>query len=143
MAKPIIKRALFVMQSDTINQWHQLINDGDATGLDNILADNVVFHSPVVHTPQEGKALTTMYLAAAFEVLAGDKFSYVRELVTDNDAVLEFNTEIDGVHINGVDLIRWNDTGKIVDFKVMVRPLKAVTMLQQKMFEMLQKTQGG
>ncbi|MGI9285615.1 MAG: nuclear transport factor 2 family protein [Pseudomonadales bacterium] len=132
-----------MMQSDTINQWHKLISESDATGLDSILADNVVFHSPVVHTPQEGKAITTMYLAAAFEVLAGDKFSYVREVIAENDAVLEFVTEIDGVHINGVDLIRWNDDGKIVDFKVMVRPLKAVTTLQQKMFEMLQTMQKG
>ena len=131
------------MQSDTINQWHQLISDSDVTGLDNILADDVVFHSPVVHTPQEGKAITTMYLAAAFEVLTGDKFSYVREVIAENDAVLEFITEIDGVHINGVDLIRWNDAGKIIDFKVMVRPLKAMTMLQQKMFEILEKMQGG
>ncbi len=131
------------MQSDTINQWHQLISDSDVTGLDNILADDVVFHSPVVHTPQEGKAITTMYLAAAFEVLTGDKFSYVREVIAENDAVLEFVTEIDGVHINGVDLIRWNDAGKIIDFKVMVRPLKAMTILQQKMFEILEKMQGG
>lgn len=131
------------MQSDTINQWHQLISNGDAAGLDNILADEVVFHSPVVHTPQEGKAITTMYLAAAFEVLAGDKFSYVREVVGESDAVLEFVTEIDGIHVNGVDLIRWNDAGKIVDFKVMVRPLKAITTLQQKMFEMLQQMQAG
>ena len=130
------------MQSATIDQWHQLIKNSDAAGLDNILAEDVVFHSPVVHTPQEGKAITTLYLAAAFEVLAGDKFSYVREVIAENDAVLEFVTEIDGVHINGVDLIRWNDAGKIIDFKVMVRPLKAVTMLQQKMFEMLQKMQS-
>lgn len=130
------------MQSETIKQWHRLIEEGDPTGLDNILADEVVFHSPVVHTPQEGKAITTLYLAAAFEVLAGDKFSYVRELIAENDAILEFVTEIDGVHINGVDLIRWNDAGKIVDFKVMVRPLKAVTMLQEKMFAMLQKMQS-
>jgi DNA-dependent RNA polymerase auxiliary subunit epsilon len=95
-----------------------------------------------VHTPQEGKPITTLYLTAAFEVLAGDQFSYVREVIAENDAVLEFVTEIDGVHINGVDLIRWNDAGKIVDFKVMVRPLKAVTMLQEKMFAMLQKMQS-
>lgn len=130
------------MQSETIKQWHRIVSAGDSAGLNALLADEVVFHSPVVHTPQEGKAITIRYLSAAFAVLKSDTFRYVREVVAGKDAVLEFETEIDAVHINGVDLIRWNDAGKIVDFKVMVRPLKAVTMLQQKMFAMLQQMPG-
>ncbi|HWS25112.1 MAG TPA: nuclear transport factor 2 family protein [Xanthomonadales bacterium] len=126
------------MNSNPLDQWHQLVRERNPRGLDALLADEVVFHSPVVHTPQVGKALTRMYLMAAFKVLAGPAFHYVREVVGSHDAVLEFQTEIDGVHINGVDMMRWNDAGQIVDFKVMVRPLKAITALQQQMAALLQ-----
>ncbi|MCX7891514.1 MAG: nuclear transport factor 2 family protein [Burkholderiales bacterium] len=126
------------MKTDTLATWHRLIAERDVRGLDAILADDAVFHSPVVHTPQAGKALTRMYLAAAFAVLANESFRYLREIVGARDAVLEFQTEVEGVVINGVDLIRWNDEGKIVDFKVMVRPLKAINLLHQKMAAMLQ-----
>lgn len=126
------------MKIDTLATWHRLIAERDVRGLDAILADDAVFHSPVVHTPQAGKALTRMYLAAAFAVLANESFRYLREIVGERDAVLEFQTEVEGVVINGVDLIRWNDEGKIVDFKVMVRPLKAINLLHQKMAAMLQ-----
>ena len=125
------------MAIDPIAQWHQIVARRDAKGLDALLAEEVVFHSPVVHTPQTGKALVTRYLAAALEVLGGGGFRYVRELRGASDAVLEFVTEIDGIHINGVDLIRWDDAGRIVDFKVMLRPLKAVNMVHQKMAELL------
>lgn len=126
------------MTSNPLEQWHRLVGNRDPRGLDALLADEVVFHSPVVHTPQVGKALTTMYLMAAFKVLAGPGFRYVREVVGQHDAVLEFETTIDGVHINGVDMMRWNDAGQIVDFKVMVRPLKAINVLQQQMAALLQ-----
>lgn len=105
----------------------------DRAGLERLLADEVTFHSPVVHTPQRGKAITAAYLAAALQVLGNDSFRYVREVVGERDAVLEFEVELDGVHVNGVDLIRWDEAGRIVDFKVMVRPLKAVNALHQKM----------
>lgn len=125
------------MQSNTIDRWHQLIESKDPSGLSDILADDVVFHSPVVHTPQEGKTITTMYLTAAFHVLIQGEFSYLREVISGNNAVLEFETELNGIHINGVDMIQWNDEGKICDFKVMIRPLKAVNMLHQMMGAML------
>ncbi len=129
------------MKIDTLATWHRLIEERDVRGLDAILAEDAVFHSPVVHTPQAGKALTRMYLAAAFAVLANDSFRYLREIVGERDAVLEFQTEVEGIVINGVDLIRWNDEGEIVDFKVMVRPLKAINLLHQKMAAMLQAQQ--
>jgi hypothetical protein len=119
--------------------WHALVQQRDAAALPALLAEDVVFHSPVVHTPQRGKALTVMYLTGALHVLNNQHFRYEREVVGPHDAVLEFVTEVDGVVINGVDLIRWNDAGLITDFKVMVRPLKAMNMLQLKMGEMLQR----
>ena len=109
----------------------------DASRIPNLLADEVVFYSPVVHTPQVGKAITTMYLAAAVHVFGNDSFRYVREVVGENDAVLEFETKIDGIVVNGVDMICWNDEGKITEFKVMVRPLKAINLIHTKMGEML------
>ena len=122
-----------------VQAWHQLIQDRNVAGLDDVLADDAVFHSPIVHTPQEGKALTKLYLTGAFQVLDSTNFRYVREVVSGDHAVLEFVTEVDGITVNGVDMIQWNADGKIVDFKVMIRPLKAVHLLHQKMAEMLQK----
>ncbi|MBL0085721.1 MAG: nuclear transport factor 2 family protein [Ideonella sp.] len=122
-----------------IDAWHEVVRSRDMAKLNALLADDVVFHSPVVHTPQRGKAITSLYLAGAMHVLNSEHFRYEREIVGEHDALLEFVTELDGLLINGVDLIRWNEAGQIVDFKVMVRPLKAVNMVHQKMGEMLQR----
>ncbi len=122
-----------------LRDWHQVVQSRDVVTLDRLLADDVVFHSPVVHTPQLGKAITSQYLKAAMLVLGGPGFQYVREVWSETDAVLEFVTEIDGITINGIDMIRWNNEAKIIDFKVMVRPLKAVNLLHQKMAEMLKR----
>ena len=125
------------MANSPIEAWHRLIDDRNAAALDDILADDAVFHSPVVHTPQNGKPLVKMYLSAAIMVLGNSEFSYVREVVGDSDAVLEFTSEVSGIRINGVDIIHWNADGKIDDFKVMIRPLKAVNLLHGLMKEML------
>ena len=127
------------MIENTIATWHKLVETRDAAGLDNILDENVVFHSPVVHTPQVGKPITTLYLTAALHVLNNETFKYLREVVSGNNAVLEFLTVIDGISINGVDMITWNEDGRIIDFKVMLRPLKAVNLVHKMMGEMLQK----
>ncbi|MEN6508445.1 MAG: nuclear transport factor 2 family protein [Smithella sp.] len=127
------------MIENTIDAWHKVIESKSAAGLDNILAENVVFHSPVVHTPQAGKPLTTLYLAAALHVFNNDTFKYLREVISGNNAVLEFQTIIDGITVNGVDMITWGDDGRIVDFKVMIRPLKAINLIHNMMGEMLQK----
>jgi hypothetical protein len=126
------------MSIDAIEAWHQILKQRNVRGLDALLDDNAVFHSPVVHTPQVGKAITRKYLAAAFHVFFNDTFRYVRELRSEHDAVLEFELELDGIHINGVDMIKWNEAGRITEFKVMLRPLKAVNLIHQKMVAMLQ-----
>jgi len=127
------------MISNTMEVWHKLVETRDAAALDHILADNVVFHSPVVHTPQEGKPITRLYLTAALHVLNNDTFKYLREVISGNQAVLEFQTVIDGITINGVDMIAWGEDGRITDFKVMLRPLKAVNLVHRMMGDMLQK----
>ena len=127
------------MIHNTLSAWHALINTRDAKGLDDILADDVVFYSPVVHTPQRGKLITTLYLTAALHVFVNDTFHYVREVASGNHAVLEFMTVIDGITVNGVDMMTWGDDGRITEFKVMVRPLKAINLIHKMMGEMLEK----
>ena len=131
------------MANSPIEAWHRLIDDRNAAALDDILADDAVFHSPVVHTPQKGKPLVKMYLSAAIMVLGNSEFSYVREVLGDSDAVLEFTSEVSGIHINGVDIIHWNADGQIDDFKVMIRPLKAVNLLHGMMKQMLGQMDPG
>lgn len=121
-----------------ITAWHDFMSQGsDPAALKAMLAEDAVFHSPVVHSPQIGKDKVFAYLFAASLVLGGDNFRYVRELVDGQQAMLEFSCEVDGIHINGVDIIRWNDDGLIDDFKVMVRPLKAINKVWEKMAAML------
>jgi hypothetical protein len=123
--------------------WHAYMESGgDAGLLGALVADDAVFHSPVVHSPQAGKAKVMLYLLSAAKVLGNDSFTYVREIVEANDALLEFTCEIDGIHVNGIDLIRFDDAGKIIDFKVMVRPVKAVNKLWEMMAAQLQAAAG-
>lgn len=126
------------MAIDTLSTWHRLVKTRDVAGLDALLADDAVFLSPVVHRPQVGKAITRQYLAAAFQVFFNESFRYVRELQGPTDAVLEFELELDGIAINGVDMMKWNAEGRITEFKVMLRPLKAVNLIHQKMAAQLQ-----
>lgn len=122
-----------------LRAWHAVVAMPTAAALDALLAPDVVFHSPIVHTPQRGPALAKLYLMGAFRVLAADRpFRYVREIVGPSDALLEFETEIDGIRVNGVDLIRFDETAKIVEFKVMLRPLKAIQVVQAQMARMLE-----
>ena len=125
------------MNPHAIETWHGLVEANDPSGLDDLLADDVVFISPVVHTPQHGKAIAKAYLSAAFQVFFNPSFRYVREILGPSDAMLEFETEIDGVLVNGVDLIKWNDANQIIEFKVMLRPLKAVNLIHERMGAML------
>ncbi len=125
------------MNPHPIETWHRLVATNDASGLDGLLADDAVFLSPIVHTPQHGKALAKAYLSAAFKVFFNPTFRYVREILGPSDAMLEFETEIDGVLVNGADIINWNETGQIVEFKVMIRPLKAVNLIHERMGAML------
>lgn len=119
--------------------WHRYMVGNDSELLGELIADDAVFHSPVVHTPQVGKAKVLVYLNAAAKVLGNDTFRYVRELVDGPEAMLEFVAEIDGVTVNGIDLIRFDLQGRIVDFKVMVRPLKAINKVWESMAAQLEQ----
>jgi hypothetical protein len=129
------------MTEQPLDTWHRLVRTQDPAGLNTLLAEDAVFYSPVVHTPQRGRKLAASYLSAAFHVFFNPSFRYVREIVGPADAMLEFETEIDGVLVNGVDLIKWDDAGQIIEFKVMLRPLKAINAVHQRMAAMLQSGQ--
>jgi hypothetical protein len=145
------------MIEKTVANWHKLLRGEFEGGLDAILADDVVFYSPIVFSPQEGKAITKMYLEAAFSTLGGEpgtdfeapaekteskKFRYVKEVLSGNHAILEFETHVADKFLNGVDIITCNDAGLISEFKVMVRPLQAVNLLHKQMAAMLEKMKG-
>ena len=127
------------MTASGLAKWHSFIKSGDRAVLWDLLHPEVVFESPVVHTPQRGRDITFKYLASALEVLGGGGFAYVGEWRNENGAVLEFENEIDGIKLNGVDIIRFSDDGRIIHFKVMVRPLKAINLLHRLMGEQLAK----
>ena len=137
---------------NAIEKWHDIMK-GDSSEapnkLDDLLHDDVVFYSPVVYTPQKGKEITKLYLSAASGVFSSEKkgkeekkeskFKYIKEVVHGNHACLEFETEMNGVYVNGIDLITWDENDKIIEFKVLVRPLQAVNTLHQQMGQMLDK----
>jgi len=130
------------MTNKVLEAWYEFASTKNSELFKNVLADNVCFHSPVVHTPQVGRDITLLYLESAHDVLANSSFSYQRELVGEFDAVLEFNAEVKGILVNGVDMISWNKEGKITEFKVMLRPLKAINIIHQEMGARLQAAAG-
>ena len=123
---------------DLIQKWHEVLKNDDQSLLENLIADDAIFSSPVVFTPMEGKEITMMYLSAAGQSFNMEKFQYTKEIHDGMNSVLEFETYIDDISVNGVDIIEWNEEGKIVNFKVMIRPFKAVQKVQQKMVEALE-----
>ncbi|WP_426571298.1 nuclear transport factor 2 family protein [Aquihabitans sp. McL0605] len=142
------------MIEQTIAQWHEFLRGRLEGGLDVLLHDDVVFYSPIVFTPQQGKAITKLYLEAAGQTLPGDKaaptsaadaegsgggFRYTKQVLAGDTAVLEFETTVEGKYVNGVDIIRCDDHGKIVEFRVMIRPLQAVNLVHRQMGAMLEK----
>ena len=121
---------------DVVARWHRFLAGDLADGLDELLADDVVFYSPVVYTPQRGKAVTTQYLQAASRALAGGAgggFRYTKQVLSGDTAVLEFETSVDGTYVNGVDIIRCDGEGRIVEFRVMLRPLQAIQAVHERM----------
>ena len=137
------------MIKENIKKWHDHIKGEFPGGFDELLADDVIFYSPIVFSPQKGKDLTTLYLMAAGNTFGGDQskdgtlqessFKYTKQVLDGNQAILEFETQIDGKYVNGVDIITFNDEGKISEFKVMIRPLQAVNIIHEKMQEMLKQ----
>ena len=123
---------------DLIHKWHEVINSDDMNALDNIIAEEAVFSSPVIFTPMEGKEITMMYLHAAGQSFNMEKFTYTKEIHDGMNSVLEFETYIEDISVNGVDMIEWNQDGMISNFKVMIRPFKAVQKVQEKMVEALE-----
>ncbi|MCH7628332.1 MULTISPECIES: nuclear transport factor 2 family protein [Novosphingobium] len=122
-----------------LGAWHRYMQSGDPALLEELIHPDAVFHSPVVHTPQAGREIVMKYLLAAGEVLGNESFAYVREIVDGENVVLEFVNELDGIKINGIDMIRFDLEGRIIDFKVMVRPLKAINKVWEQMGAQLQK----
>ena len=128
---------------DAIEAWHRVVETRDRALLAELLAPDVIFESPVVHTPQNGRDITTAYLLGAMAVLGNEHFCYTGEWRNASGAVLEFESEIDGIRVNGVDIIRCTADGRqIAEFKVMVRPLKAIDIVHRRMGELLKKAQG-
>ena len=121
-----------------IHKWHEVVESDDLKMLEEIIADNAIFSSPVVFKPMKGKEITMMYLHAAGQSFNMEKFKYTKEIHDDMNSVLEFETYIDDISVNGVDMIEWNEDGKICNFKVMIRPFKAVQKVQEKMIEALE-----
>ena len=132
-----------------VERWHQYLRGELPGGLDGLLAEDVVFYSPIVYTPQRGKTITKLYLEAAAATLAGEAptpgqgsssggFRYTKQVMSGDTAVLEFETTVEGKYVNGVDIIRCDDAGRIVEFRVMVRPLQAVDVVHGQMRAMLE-----
>ena len=124
---------------NVIARWHEHVAQGDPALLDALIAEDCVFQSPAVHSPQVGKAITLKYLRAAMTVLNNPTFRYLGGWVGADSAVLEFEAEVDGLIVNGADMIWWNTAGQIIRFKVMVRPLKALNALVARMAAELQR----
>jgi hypothetical protein len=119
-------------QPAPLRSWHAVVASRDPALLDGLLADDVVFRSPAVFAPQEGKELTTHYLASALVVL-GPTLRYTGQWHDETSAVLEFEADLDGIFVHGVDMLRWNTDGKLVSFTVMVRPMRGL----QKLIELM------
>jgi len=123
---------------ELIHKWHEVIKNDELEELEKIISDDAIFSSPVVFKPLKGKEITLMYLHAAGQSFNMKKFKYTREIHQDMNSVLEFETYIDDIAVNGVDMIEWDQDGKIKNFKVMIRPFKAVQKVQEKMIEALE-----
>ena len=129
------------MIDSVIARWHAHLTGESGEDLSELLADDVVFYSPIVYTPQRGKDITTMYLMAAKQTLGAGDFRYTKQVTSGDTAVLEFETTLEGKYVNGVDIIRCDDSGRIVEFRVMIRPLQAVNAVHEQMRAMLDSMQ--
>ena len=130
------------MAVDPIAVWHECVARSDLGAFEALIAEDAVFESPALHTPQTGKALVVRYLRAALQVLDNGSFRYRGEWRDPRSAVLEFEAQLDGLTVNGVDMVRWNDAGQVTHFKVMVRPFKALTSLMAAMKTALEPAGG-
>jgi len=131
--------------NQVVERWHRFLTGESPEALGGLLSDEVIFYSPIVYTPQRGTGMTTMYLQAAVQTLAGDGgegvFRYTKQVLAGDVAVLEFETTVDDKYVNGVDIIRCDGTGRIVEFRVMIRPLQAINILHERMGSVLASIQ--
>jgi hypothetical protein len=125
------------MTPPVIARWIDIIENGRTSELESLLAEDAVFYSPAVFSPQEGRDMTLAYLTAAAKVFGDTDFHYVEKWYGERSAILEFAATIDGKYVNGIDMIHWNDAEQIVSVKVMVRPFKGLQALMPKMAELL------
>jgi len=129
------------MTENPVEKWHRIVSMQDPSGLNDLLADDAVFYSPVAYTPQRGREVTARFLSAALRVFFNPSFRCVQKIVGPSEGLFEFETQIDGIMVNAVDLLKWNSDGRVVEFKVMVRPLKALNLTHQRMAAMLESMQ--
>ena len=122
-----------------LDTWHDFVKNKNYENISDFIDENATLYSPIVFTPVKGSFMVGMYLMAASEIIANGKFKYVREVVDSNNAILEFETEINGIIVEGVDMIKFTKEGKLKEIKVMVRPLQAVNVVHEKMGEYLKK----
>ena len=120
-----------------IERWLRVIESGETAELEDMLAEDAVFYSPAVFAPQHGRATAAAYLRAAEKMFSGTGFHYVETWFGDHSAVLHFAAVVDGLSVEGIDMIHWNDDGKITSFKVMIRPFKALQGVIAQMAELL------
>jgi hypothetical protein len=120
-----------------IERWLRIIESGDTAELDDMLDEDAVFYSPAVFAPQHGRATAAAYLRAAEKMFSGTGFHYVEKWFGDHSAVLHFAAVVDGLAVEGIDMVHWNDDGKITSFKVMIRPFKALQGVIARMAELL------
>ena len=120
-----------------IDRWLDVIENGQTAGLDDMLAEDAVFYSPAVFTPQRGRAKAAAYLRAAEHMFADTNFHYVNKWIDSHSAVLEFAADIDGISVEGIDILHWNDEGRLTSVKVMMRPFKGLQAVIAKMAELL------
>jgi len=128
------------MNPNVVAVWHEAVAKNDLTAFEALVTDDAVFESPALHKAQVGKSMVSMYLRGAMIVLNNGSFRYVDEWISDKSAVLEFEAMVDGFNVNGVDIIRWNEEGRVTSFKVMVRPFKGLTALMAAMKKLLEAT---
>lgn len=122
-----------------VSLWKQIAASHDFSLIDDLIADDAVFESPVLHTPQVGRELVKLYLSAAVSVLGGPDARFVNQWISNRSAVLELETTVGGLALNAVDILTWDDAGRVTRFKVMARPLKAIQALIAAMAEGLDK----
>ena len=134
---PVIERWLRVIEDGQTAEAERRRGEHPTSELDDMLAEDAVFYSPAVFAPQRGRATTAAYLRAAEQMFSGTNFHYVEKWFGDNSAVLHFAAEVDGLSLEGIDMIHWNDEGKITSVKVMIRPFKALQGVIGRMAELL------